>query len=72
MITKIIDLLKEDKFYGVSNRVDTAKGKYKIPYKEQANYLIGGSIFGLLLVTAFSTKRDLETMHKINGKSSPG
>ena len=33
MITKIIDLLKEDKFYGVSNRVDTAKGKYKIPYK---------------------------------------
>lgn len=33
MITNIIDLLKEDKFYGVSKRVDTAKGKYKIPYK---------------------------------------
>lgn len=33
MITKVIDLLKEDKFYGVSKRVDIGKGKYKIPYK---------------------------------------
>ena len=32
MITKIIDLLKEDKFYGVSKRVDFAKGSRKIPY----------------------------------------
>jgi hypothetical protein len=32
MITNIIDLLREDKFYGVSKRVDIAKGKYKIPY----------------------------------------
>jgi hypothetical protein len=32
MITKVIDLLKQDKFYGVSKRVDIAKGKYKIPY----------------------------------------
>jgi hypothetical protein len=36
MITKIIDLLKEDKFYGVSERVDIAKGKYKIPYNWKA------------------------------------
>ncbi len=36
MITKIIDLVKEDKFYGVSKRVDIAKGKYKIPYKWKA------------------------------------
>ena len=33
MLTKVIDILKNDKFHGVSNRVDTAKGKYKIPYK---------------------------------------
>jgi hypothetical protein len=33
MITKIIDLVKEEKFYGVSKRVDIAKGKFKIPYK---------------------------------------
>jgi hypothetical protein len=32
MITKIIDLLKEDNFHSISDRVDTAKGKYKIPY----------------------------------------
>ena len=33
MLTKVIDILKNDKLHGVSNRVDTAKGKYKIPYK---------------------------------------
>lgn len=36
MITNIIDLLKKDKFYGVSKRVDIAKGKHKIPYKWKA------------------------------------
>jgi hypothetical protein len=33
MITNLIDLLKEDKFYGVSKRVNIAKGRNKIPYK---------------------------------------
>ena len=33
MITQLIDLLKSDNHYGVSNRVDIAKGKYKIPYR---------------------------------------
>lgn len=28
----IIDLLVMNEFYGVSRAVDTAKGKYKIPY----------------------------------------
>jgi hypothetical protein len=31
MITQVIDLLKEDKFYKVSKEVDMAKGKYEIP-----------------------------------------
>lgn len=31
MIKNIIDLLKMDEFYGVSQEVDTAKGKYQIP-----------------------------------------
>jgi len=31
MITQVIDLLKEDKFYNVSKEVDIAKGKYEIP-----------------------------------------
>lgn len=31
MIASIIDLLKTQKFYGVSKEVDIAKGKYKIP-----------------------------------------
>jgi|TARA_R110000803_G_scaffold111003_3_gene179439 hypothetical protein len=31
MISTIIDLLKQDKFYNVSNEVDIAKGKYEIP-----------------------------------------
>ena len=32
MIKNIIDLLSTEDFYGVSKRVDTAKGIYKIPY----------------------------------------
>lgn len=28
----IIDLLVMSEFYGVSRTIDTAKGKYKIPY----------------------------------------
>jgi len=32
MIKSIIDLLAMREFYGVSREVDTAKGKYKIPY----------------------------------------
>ena len=31
MITQVIDLLKEKKFYKVSKEVDMAKGKYEIP-----------------------------------------
>ncbi len=31
MISTIIDLLKQDKFYNVSNEVDIAKGKYELP-----------------------------------------
>ncbi len=31
MITGIIDLLKQDKFYNVSKEVDIAKGKYELP-----------------------------------------
>jgi hypothetical protein len=31
MIKNIIELLQIDEFYGVSNRVDTAKGLYKKP-----------------------------------------
>jgi hypothetical protein len=31
MITQVIDLLKQDKFYNVSNEVDIAKGKYELP-----------------------------------------
>ena len=30
MIKQIIELLKVDKFYGVSETIDFAKGKYKI------------------------------------------
>lgn len=29
MITKVLDLLIEDEYYGVSHRVETAKGKHK-------------------------------------------
>jgi hypothetical protein len=29
---EIINLLVESEYYGVSHRVDTAKGLYKIPY----------------------------------------
>jgi hypothetical protein len=32
MIKTIIDLLQTNQFYGVSNNVDIAKGKYAIPY----------------------------------------
>jgi hypothetical protein len=32
MIKNIIDLLVINEYYGVSRVVDTAKGKYKIPY----------------------------------------
>jgi hypothetical protein len=32
MIKSIIDLLAMGDFYGISREVDTAKGKYKIPY----------------------------------------
>jgi hypothetical protein len=32
MIKDIIDILQKDEYYGVSRRVDTAKGKYSIPY----------------------------------------
>lgn len=32
MIKNIIDLLVMSDHYGVSRSVDTAKGKYKIPY----------------------------------------
>ncbi len=31
MIRDIIDLLKTDHFYGISERVEIAKGKYKYP-----------------------------------------
>jgi len=31
MIKNIIDLLNIDDFYGVSKRIDTAKGLYKYP-----------------------------------------
>ena len=31
MITEIIDLLNTDDFYGVSEEVDIAKGKYETP-----------------------------------------
>jgi|TARA_R100000008_G_C3587631_1_gene173771 hypothetical protein len=31
MIKLIIDLLKTDDFYGVSRRIDIAKGRHKIP-----------------------------------------
>lgn len=31
MIKTIIDLLNLDDFYGVSERIDTAKGKYQYP-----------------------------------------
>jgi hypothetical protein len=30
MIKQIIELLKVDKFYGISETIDFAKGKYKI------------------------------------------
>lgn len=32
MIKNIIDLLAVDEFYGVSQRVDFAKGSRKVPY----------------------------------------
>jgi hypothetical protein len=32
MIAKLIDLLILDDFYGVSKRMDIAKGMYQIPY----------------------------------------
>jgi hypothetical protein len=32
MIKNIIDLLAMNDYYGISRKVDTAKGKYKIPY----------------------------------------
>jgi hypothetical protein len=32
MIKTIIDLLQTNQFYGVSENVDIAKGKYAIPY----------------------------------------
>lgn len=31
MIKNVIDILVLDDFYGVSERVDIAKGKYKLP-----------------------------------------
>lgn len=31
MISNIIDLLKLDEFYGVSENIEIAKGKYKLP-----------------------------------------
>jgi len=31
MIKTVIDLLNFGEFYGVSNDIDTAKGKYKFP-----------------------------------------
>jgi hypothetical protein len=39
MIKTIIDLLQTNHFYGVSENVNIAKGKYAIPYtwKELAN-----------------------------------
>lgn len=32
MIKNIIDLLSQNNHYGVSERVEIAKGKYEIPY----------------------------------------
>jgi len=32
MIKNVIDLLAMNEYYGISRVVDTAKGKYKIPY----------------------------------------
>jgi len=39
MIKNIIDLLQKDKYYNVSERVEIAKGKYKLPstWKESWN-----------------------------------
>ena len=31
MIEQILELLASDEFYGVSENIDIAKGKYKIP-----------------------------------------
>ncbi len=31
MIKEIVEMLKIDNFYGVSERIDIAKGKYKAP-----------------------------------------
>ena len=33
MIKQVIDLLKADKHYGVSERVEIAKGKYSISHR---------------------------------------
>jgi hypothetical protein len=40
-ITLIMDLLSIDDFYGVSENIDIAKGKYKIPrtYKDMKNVI---------------------------------
>lgn len=32
MIKNIVDLLQTNNFYGYSETIDTAKGKYAIPY----------------------------------------
>jgi hypothetical protein len=32
MLKNILDLLVIEEYYGVSNSIDTAKGKYKVPY----------------------------------------
>jgi hypothetical protein len=41
MIKDIIDLLNKSEYYGVSERIDIAKGKYAIPYTfKQAKKLI--------------------------------
>lgn len=36
MIKTIIDILQTNNFYGVSENVDIAKGKYAIPYTWKA------------------------------------
>jgi len=41
MIKNILDMLKIDDFYGKSNFIDIAKGKYEIPKTIKAAYKQG-------------------------------
>ncbi|CAB4215660.1 hypothetical protein UFOVP1475_39 [uncultured Caudovirales phage] len=39
MIANIIDLLNSSEHYGVSDRVEIAKGKYEIPYTWKGGWI---------------------------------